>query len=163
MPTAADVSIRRAEPCDIPALVSHHRRMFEEIRAIMNRTVNSDQLAAMDRSYRDKLLEQIPIDQCAAWVAQVRGKTAASGALSVTSQVPIPEDPGHLVGYFHSLYTEKTFRRMGLARIILEAAKAHADLMGIRRVQLGTSDAGRSLYESAGFSPMVEAMRWWRR
>ncbi len=162
MPSEAEVRLHRAEMADIPVLVSHHRRMFEEIRAAMNRPCGLDKLAAMDRSYGEKLGEQMPSGQCSAWIALVGGEIAGSGGLSVVSLVPVPEDSCHRVGYFHSLYVEKPFRRMGAARAILEAAKARAAELDIRRIHLSASSAARSLYQSSGFHPMIEAMGWRR-
>ncbi|MEW5735518.1 MAG: GNAT family N-acetyltransferase [Thermodesulfobacteriota bacterium] len=151
-------AIREAGKADIPLLVLQHRMMFEEIRALMQKSPDPAKLAAMDECYREKLLGQLSTPACAAFLAVEGGHAAGSVGVSIVSMVPVPEDPQDRVAYIHSLYVEKAFRSRGIARGLMSRAVDHCRALGIVRVQLAASAAGKPLYESMGFAPLFQAM-----
>jgi GNAT superfamily N-acetyltransferase len=57
------------------------------------------------------------------------------------------------VPYLMSFYTEREFRRRGVARLIVETAIAWCRAHGYDRVNLDASEAGKALYETLGFKP----------
>ena len=59
---------------DIPILVAHHRRMFEEIWAVRGFVTDALKLEEMDQSYTRKLQEDLVDGRCNAWVIKNRGK-----------------------------------------------------------------------------------------
>ena len=54
-------------------------------------------------------------------------------------------------GYVSSVYTHPEYRRMGLARRLMEMLLAQAHDLSISTLLLNTSRMGRALYESMGF------------
>ena len=84
------------------------------------------------------------------------GKLAGSGCVWVREEVPRPQYPRSVVPYLLSMYTEREFRRMGVAKMIVEAAINWCRAKGYARILLHTSDAGKPLYESFGFEPSRE-------
>jgi GNAT superfamily N-acetyltransferase len=60
--------------------------------------------------------------------------------------------PGAPRGNILNVYTRPENRRMGLARGLMDAALAWCRANGVRAVILHSSDAGRPLYESMGFT-----------
>ena len=81
------------------------------------------------------------------------GQVAGSGCIWIREQPPLPMSPFLEVPYLMSLYTEREFRRQGVAKLIVETAIAWCRAHGYDRVNLDASEAGKSLYETFGFKP----------
>jgi GNAT superfamily N-acetyltransferase len=142
--------VRRAYIKDIDILVSHHKKMCEEILTLENNMTNID-LYKMTTSYYTKLAKHLTNNSCIAFVVELDNKVVAGGALTVIETVPIPDCFDIRVGYVHSIYTEKEYRRNGFAKIVIEELIKYADKIGIKRFQLQASSAGKGLYEKLGF------------
>jgi len=150
--------LRIATPEDIPFLVNHHRKMFEEIREKTGNRVDLSILAALENEYSVKLVREIPSGACIAWVMLVGDRIVSSGAVSIISYVPVPHDLSSTIAFLHSVYTEKEYRHRHCARRITQAAAGYCRDRGIRRLYLFASDAGRPVYEKAGFVPVPNTM-----
>ena len=155
-----EFSIHAAGPEYIPVLVDHHRRMFEEIIRSQNPDSDLPNMEDVDNAYRNKLNSELG-QGCRAWVVQASDEIVASGAVSVISMVPVPNDCSSRVGLLHSIYTEKGYRNKGLGGRIVEAAVRYCTDQGMGRVLLNASQAGRSLYTKIGFESVDNAMRLW--
>jgi len=81
-----------------------------------------------------------------------------TGAVSIMSLVPTPQDPNTSVAYIHSIFTVPEYRGRGFASQILNSILDYCKCAKIKRVQLSASDAGRSLYEKSGFKPADSSM-----
>ena len=77
-------TIRRATASDIPLLVSHHVKMFREIRDLQGKARDPGKMARMETCYARKLDLQLVSGACAAWVAQWDGHAAARGQVEGT-------------------------------------------------------------------------------
>ena len=69
--------------------------------------------------------------------------------------LPGPGRAGERTALLHSMYTAAEYRKCGMAKSIVEKAIAFCRANGCRRIILGGrgTEAGRSLYESVGFTP----------
>jgi GNAT superfamily N-acetyltransferase len=153
-----DGHLRIAIPEDIPILLHHHRKMFEEIRKKTGNPVDLSILAALENEYRVKLAREIPCGACIAWVVDIGDRIVSSGAVSIVSYVPVPHDLSFRIAFLHSVYTEKAYRHRHYARRITQAAADYCRDRGIRRLYLFASDAGQPVYEKAGFVPVPNTM-----
>jgi GNAT superfamily N-acetyltransferase len=54
------------------------------------------------------------------------------------------------------MYTERNFRRQGVARLIVKTAIAWSKEHGYDRINLHATDVGKPLYEEFGFKPTNE-------
>lgn len=144
---------------DIPVLVQHYRRMFEEIWQSWNWKLNNQKLNEMDEAYRAKLHSEMKNESCKAWVIRKNGNIVASGAISTASMVPLPDDSSYKVGYLHSIFTENKYRKQGFAEMLVNKALEYCKSKNITRVSLNTSEAGRSIYEKIGFRLSDNTMR----
>ena len=61
-----------------------------------------------------------------------------------------------MLAYVHRVYTEPAYRRIGLARCILQAMIDECRARGLLRLTLHASDMGRQLYDALGFLPTNE-------
>jgi len=57
------------------------------------------------------------------------------------------------------MYTEKQYRNNNFANLIVERAIRFCRDLGIKRVFLNASEAGRPIYEKVGFRAAPEMMR----
>jgi GNAT superfamily N-acetyltransferase len=113
----------------------------------------------IEKAYSEKLEKEIRGGSCEAWVIKNGNRLVASGAISIVSFVPIPNDTNHNIAYLHSMYTEKDFRGRKYAQQIIERAIQYCKENGINRVILNASDAGKPIYEKLGFVSLPEMMR----
>ena len=143
---------------DIPVLVGHHHRMFEEIWNFRNLVVDRQKLDDMDAAYQDKLESEFVDGTCKAWLVKEGDHIIASGAISVVSMVPTPVDSSCRVAYLHSVFTENTRRKKGIAELIVRKILDYCQSKDINRVILNASEVGRPLYEKIGFKLTENAM-----
>jgi len=151
-----DVPLREATPDDIPTLVNHRRRMFEEMDAVRGWFHEPAKLEAMDAAHALYLRARLADGRLRAWVIEAEGRIVASGAVSFLDWPPRPDDLSQQLALLHSVYTEHSYRRLGLARRIVQAAIEACRAAGLKRLNLHASDAGRSLYKSMNFKPTNE-------
>lgn len=149
-------TLREAAPIDIPVLVNHRRRMFEDMDALRGKRHSAAGLDAMDALYTEQVRAHLTEGRLRAWVIECEGRVVASGAILYSEWLPRPNDMTRRLAYLHSVYTEPEHRRRGLARRIVLAAMDACRIEGLHRLVLHASDEGRSLYESLGFLPTNE-------
>ena len=149
-------TLRLAVVKDIPTLVSHRRKMFEDMAAVKGEQLDRAGLDAMDTAYAVLLRYEIPAGSTRVWVIEEAGQIAASGALKFTDWLPRPDGLRRGLVYVHSVYTEPIYRRKGSARRILYAMIDYCRENGWPRISLHASEMGRGLYEGLGFKPTNE-------
>ena len=148
--------LREATPADVPTLVIHRRRMFEDMAAAGGTPYDVTALDAMDVAYAAHLSLRLVDGAERAWVIESGGRIVASGAVLLSEWLPRPRDLTGRLAYLHSVYTLPEYRRRGLARRIVETAIDFCRAQGLRRLVLHASRDGRPLYESLGFTPTNE-------
>ncbi len=153
-----ELLLREASAGDIPVMAQHHRMMFEEIWAQKGEALSVERAGEIEKAYARKLEAEMS-GLCTAWVIEEAGEIIASGAITLVSFVPHPYDPSSKVAYLHSIYTEKSHRNRKCAGRIIEAAIRHCLTLGISRMILSASNAGKPIYEKIGFRSTPEMMR----
>ncbi len=150
------LTLRLATADDIPVLVKHRRKMFEDLAALQGDQLSRAGLESMDAQYTAQLRYEVPSGSTRIWLIEIEGKIAASGALRLTDWLPRPDGSRRGLAYVHSVYTEPLYRRQGLARLILNAMIEYGRQNGWSRLSLHASELGRGLYEQLGFRPTNE-------
>ena len=153
---SASCTLRLATLDDIPVLVSHRRKMFEDMAALKGERHDRAGLDMMDVAYEALLRYEIPAGSTRVWVIEDGGQIAASGALKFTDWLPRPDGLRRGLVYVHSVYTEPAYRRQGLARRVLTAMIDYCRDNGWPRLSLHASELGRGLYEDLGFKSTNE-------
>jgi GNAT superfamily N-acetyltransferase len=85
------------------------------------------------------------------WVAVVDERIVAVGTLAFFVRPAFSSNPAAIEAYFLNMYTLPEHRRRGFASEILTAAKLYAQSRGITKIWLHATEAGRPVYEAAGF------------
>jgi GNAT superfamily N-acetyltransferase len=148
--------LRKAGLGDIPTLVLHRRRMFEDMAQAENRSHAPAELDAMDSAYARQLHMFLPDGALQAWVIEAADRIVASGAILFADWLPRPGDLTEVLAYLHSVYTEPDYRKRGLAQRIVQTMIDACREKGLKRVNLHASPAGHSIYETLGFLPTNE-------
>ena len=146
-----ELSLREATPADIPVLVNHRRRMFEDMASPKGERYDPADLDSMDAAYARQLHTRLLDGTLQAWVIESGGQIVASGSILFSTWLPRPRDLTERLAYLHSVYTVPEYRRRGLARRIVQSAVEACRARRLKRVMLHASDAGRPLYESLEF------------
>jgi ribosomal protein S18 acetylase RimI-like enzyme len=147
-----EFTIRCASTTDLETLVAHRRTMFADIG-------HKDEAAldSMSEKFRVWLLDHMNAGDYLAWLVSARDGSIAAGA-----GLWLMDWPPHLVGRSQkranilNVYTEEKFRRLGLARKLMDAVLAWCRENTIDTIILHASATGRSLYESMGFQATNE-------
>ena len=142
-----DIRIRPATLADLTVVLDHRRSMYEDmgkrdVRALDTMMSTSEKYfrtALADGSYRGFLAET---DE---------GTVVAGGGIVIS---PWPGHPSELYArraMILNMYTEKSYRRRGIARQLMLTMLDWLRKEGFPKVSLHASDEGRPLYESLGF------------
>jgi GNAT superfamily N-acetyltransferase len=155
-----EMQLREAGERDIPQLGLHHRKMFEEIWEKKGKNIDISIYKKIERAYAQKLKKEFLSGICKAWVIESENKIVASGAISIVSFVPTPDDLSSSIAYLHSMYTEKEYRNNHFANHIIKKAVQYCKENRIKRIILTASDAGRPIYEKIGFRLSPDTMKF---
>jgi GNAT superfamily N-acetyltransferase len=137
--------IREGTTDDIPALLRHRVRMFEEMGMAIDRE-------ALGAAFAAWVAVHLPGGTYRAWVVEdASGAVVAGGGITLLTWPPGPRDFSGTLPIVYNVYTEATHRRRGLARAVMEVIHAWCRDQGYRVVGLAASDDGRPLYESLGY------------
>jgi GNAT superfamily N-acetyltransferase len=130
------------------AMILHHRRsMYEDMgrgdkAALDIMEATSERYfgpAIADGSYRGFLVET------------QEGQVVAGGGIVISAWPGHPGETHPRRAMILNLYTEKGYRRRGIARQLMRAMMDWLRNEGFPKVGLHASDEGRPLYESLGF------------
>lgn len=145
-------TIRRASTADLETLVHHRGSMFRDMGYSDERAISS-----MLAKFRVWLREHLEAGDYLAWLVDARdGSIAAGTGLWLMDWPPHMTGQGVRRGNILNVYTAASFRRRGLARELMKAALVCCKENGVDTVILHASPAGRTLYESMGFTPSNE-------
>lgn len=87
-----------------------------------------------------------------AYLAEADGKIIASSFLVVTEKPSNPNFPRGRTGIVMNVYTEKEYRRQGIASELMKMLIADAERMELDFIELKATEDGYPLYKSLGFA-----------
>jgi len=144
-----NIAIREASLEDIPHILRHRRRMFEDMGQ-----AGSDAITATFETF---LRDAMPRGRYRGWLAVTDdGRVAAGAGVAIVDWSGSPADPQPRRGWIQNVYTEPEFRRQGLARRLMETTISWCREAGFAHISLHASVYGRPLYEELGFTPTNE-------
>ena len=167
----SEFAIRLATVADIDVLSRHRVEMWNDMGRVITPPDNTDldntpydEIFRRCRPYFEKHLRS---DDYVAWVVyeiDAPENIVAGGGVEVHDVLPYPNQQGvphptiqkaHIVNVF----TEQAYRRMGLAKLVMQTILAWCTQQGIGQISLHTSEEGRVLYADMGFKSVKNAMR----
>jgi GNAT superfamily N-acetyltransferase len=145
-------AIRSASIADLDTLIAHRRSMFRDMGYTDESVMDS-----MSAKFRIWLLARMNEGGYRAWLVAGPDESIVAGAgLWLMDWPPHMIGTGARRGNIVNVYTESSFRRRGLARLLMEVALDWCRGNGVDTVILHASPAGRSLYEEMGFKATNE-------
>ena len=147
-----DIRIRPANLNDVPHILYHRRAMFSEMGCR-----DEPLLDRMEEATEQYLREALPSGIYRAWMAETEGgRVVSGGGIAIVPWPGSPDFPAPRRGWILGFYTEPEFRRLGIARRIMETIVAWCRGEAFGYVSLHASVDGRQLYEKMGFNPTNE-------
>lgn len=129
--------VRPATPADAPTLALH--RYPDEADAGERATYAAWVAGAVERGLY------------LGFLAEEEGRVVAGAGLTLLEWGPARGDPQPWRGRIVNVWTDPDFRRRGLARELVTRCLEAARGRGVTCLGLGTTEAGRALYEALGF------------
>ncbi len=150
-----DFSVRLATVDDAPVLARHRAEMFHDMGEVP--ACAYDALVAASRAF---FVETIAAGTYWGWLAvEASGERQVVGGVGLLLRERLPRpDPAsggvaaRADGYVLNVFTERAWRRRGVARRLMEELIAWAQTRDFGRLTLHASVAGRGLYEQLGFT-----------
>ena len=141
------LTIRPGTADDAETIAAHRRAMFSEMGYR-----DEAALDAMTTTFLPWLRPRMTNAEYLAWLAiGPDGSIVAGLGLWLMDWPPHMIGPGARRGNILNVYTERQFRRQGIARRLMDIALDWCRANGIRAVILHASDDGQKLYEQLGF------------
>jgi GNAT superfamily N-acetyltransferase len=145
-----EISQAKAEDTEI--LVKHRLGMFNDMYPELKKEIQESE--EQTRKWLSKMLSD---GRLVGFIVRTQeGQAAGSGCLWIKKEQPNPTHPRLEAPYLMSMYTEKGFRRKGVATLIVKTAVAWSREQGYDRINLHASEMGKPLYDAFGFEPTNE-------
>lgn len=148
-----ELSLRFATADDAETLAGHRVAMFREMGFIDQ--ASEPRLQATTAAY---FRAAIPAGEYVGWVGSPPGESTIVAGAGVQFRPLLPRpnlaQNGVLLGregLVLNVYTDRAWRRRGVARLLITTIIEWARVNGIVNLVLGASDEGRPLYEQMGF------------
>ena len=137
---------------DLEILARHRILMWAEIYPEL-----ADAIAASEETTRDWIKVKLLEGSMIPFMARTSdGKVAGSGCILIKEDQPRPTDKSVYTPYLMSMFTEREYRKKGVATGIVAASIKWCREHGYGSITLHASKAGRGIYEGFGFNTTNE-------
>ena len=150
-----EIVIRKATLEDIELLVRWRIEVLHEVFSIPQNQP-TDELEKENRCYYQKALQKGEHIAC---FACLNDEVIGCGGICLYREMPSPDNPTGRCAYLMNIYTRPQARKQGVGETIIKWLVEQAIGMGISKIYLETSEAGKSLYKKIGFVPMLDMMK----
>ena len=99
-------------------------------------------------------------DTFVSWLALDSGKIIGTSGMSIVEKPPYFGCPSGRIGLLSSMFTDKAYRRQGVAKELLSRVVNEARERGCGTVQITASDMGVLLYTNFGFTKNNNFMQY---
>lgn len=143
--------LRAVSAGDLDVVVRHRHRMFVDAGY-----ADDASMAARSAAFRTWLAPRLADGRYYGWMLEQEGAVAAGLGMMTVDWPPHPLHEAPARGYILNVYTETAHRCRGLARRLTTRALDEARARGLRLIFLHATEAGRLVYERAGFKSKNE-------
>lgn len=142
-----DYRIRRATVEDAAVIADHRAKMFLDMKRCTANDAQALRIAA-----EPALREMMASGEYLGWLIEIDEQIVAGGGMILRRLLPRPDILHESrEAYILNVFTERAYRRRGIARILLQEMLEWCRRQNIPRVTLHASDEGAGLYRSLGF------------
>lgn len=146
------ISYRRLTASDLDVFIS--------MRIAQLREEGAAEDADLSPALRDYYMRHMADGTFVSWIAVDGGKIVGTSGLSVVEKPPYFGCPSGKIGLLSSMFTDKAYRRRGIAKELLGRVVDEARKQGCGTVQITASDMGVLLYSDFGFTKNENFMQY---
>lgn len=146
------VTIREAGPAELDLIMKWRMEVLHQVFHVPDADPMTE-LAAQNRAYYESHLTDGSTIVC---FAEMDGDIIGCGGVCLYTEMPSPDNPSGKCAYLMNIYTRKPYRGYGTGRRMVSRLIETVRALGIRKIYLETSEDGRKLYHSMGFTPMKD-------
>ena len=145
------IEYRIATKTDMKLLMESRLEMLRVVNNMTEQDCFSDELVNQSRKYFEEG------DQTTV-LALHEGKVIGCASISYIWIMPTFSHPGGKRAHLMNVYTNRAYRRQGIAQKMVGMLLEEARSKGVTEVSLDATESGRPLYERLGFKNSSEAM-----
>lgn len=134
--------------------------VFISMRIAQLREEGAAEDADLSPALRDYYMRHMADGTFVSWIAVDGGKIVGTSGLSVVEKPPYFGCPSGKIGLLSSMFTDKAYRRRGIAKELLGRVVDEARKQGCGTVQITASDMGVLLYSDFGFTKNENFMQY---
>ena len=109
---------------------------------------------------RDYYLRHLSDGTFISWLALDNDRIIGTSGMSIVEKPPYFGCPSGKIGLLSSMFTDKAYRRKGIAKTLLSKVVDEAEKQGCGTVQITASDMGVLLYSDFGFEKNNNFMQY---
>ncbi len=136
----------------LPTLLHWRKEIITQIYGV----TPSKALLIAARTYYEK---HIADGSHIAIIAEADGSHAGFGAISITEELPTPDNPSGKFACLTDIYVREEYRRRGIAHIIVRWLVDKATQLGCGSIYLTTTTVARPLFAEIGFKGLCSTMQ----
>ncbi len=133
---------------------------FIEMRIAQLREEGAKENIDLKPALRDYYTRHMADETFVSWLAIDDGRIIGTSGMSFVEKPPYFGCPSGRMGLLSSMFTDKAYRRMGIARELLSRVVEEARNYGCGTVQITASDMGVFLYTDFGFEKNGNFMQY---
>lgn len=133
---------------------------FIEMRIDQLREEGAKEDINLRPSLKDYYTRHMADDTFVSWIAVDGEKIIGTSGMSIVEKPPYFGCPSGKIGLLSSMFTDKSYRRQGIARVQLSRVVNEAKVRGCGTVQITASDMGVLLYTNFGFTKNNNFMQY---
>ena len=134
--------------------------IFIEMRINQLREEGAKEDIDLRSALRDYYTRHMADDTFVSWLAADGEKIIGTSGMSIVEKPPYFGCPSGKIGLLSSMFTDKNYRRQGIARELLSRVVNEAKERGCGTVQITASDMGVLLYTDFGFTKNNNFMQY---
>ena len=133
---------------------------FIEMRINQLREEGAKEDIDLRSALKDYYTRHMADDTFVSWLATDGEKIIGTSGMSIVEKPPYFGCPSGKIGLLSSMFTDKSYRRQGIARELLSRVVNEAKERGCGTVQITASDMGVLLYTDFGFTKNNNFMQY---
>ena len=133
---------------------------FIEMRINQLREEGAKEDIDLRPALKDYYTRHMADDTFVSWLAVDNDKIIGTSGMSIVEKPPYFGCPSGKIGLLSSMFTDKAYRRQGIAKELLSRVVNEAKERGCGTVQITASDMGVLLYTNFGFTKNNNFMQY---
>ena len=134
--------------------------IFIEMRIAQLREEGAKEEIDLRPALKDHYTRHMADDTFVSWIALDNDRIIGTSGMSIVEKPPYFGCPTGKIGLLSSMFTDKGYRRQGIARELLSRVVNEAKIRGCGTVQITASNMGVLLYTDFGFTKNNNFMQY---